>query len=73
MAEQAALQASIQKWGRIFNKSTDDEMIALATAVHKTENKDFSAVKVEKGLKYGNDEKQRLNVSVALKPFEWIG
>ncbi|RDW91802.1 hypothetical protein BP5796_01196 [Coleophoma crateriformis] len=64
MSEPAALAAAIQKWKSTFaGATTNTEMIDLATAVHLAENKDFSStVKVEKGLKYGSDPRQRLDV-----------
>lgn len=66
MSEPIALAAAIQKWKSTFaGAQTNTEMTELATAVHIAENKDFSStVKVEKGLKYGNDQRQRLDVSL---------
>ena len=38
-------------------------MIELISKVHELEGSDYSNVKVEKGIKYGEDERQRLDVS----------
>ncbi|PVH81825.1 alpha/beta-hydrolase, partial [Cadophora sp. DSE1049] len=64
MAEsaRAALASSIQKWGKKFNGETNSEMVELITKIHEIEGKDYSSVKVERGIKYGEDERQRLDV-----------
>jgi len=58
-----ALTTSIQKWEKKFNGETNTEMIDLISKVHELEGSDYSNVKVKKGIKYGEDERQRLDVS----------
>ncbi|KAG4442118.1 hypothetical protein IFR05_002404 [Cadophora sp. M221] len=56
------LEASILKWGKKFGRETNTEMVDLITRIHEEEKKDYSSVKVEKGIKYGENERQRLDV-----------
>lgn len=57
------LEASILKWGKKFGRETNAEMVDLITKIHEEEGKDYTGVKVQKGIKYGEDERQRLDVS----------
>lgn len=67
MTAQEALAAAIQKWGTVFDGACDEEMVALSSAVHAAENRDFSeSVVSAKGFKYGEHERQRLDVSFPL-------
>ncbi|KAH7356392.1 Alpha/Beta hydrolase protein [Rhexocercosporidium sp. MPI-PUGE-AT-0058] len=56
------LAASIQKWGKKFNRETNAEMVGLITKIHEDEKRNYEGVKVEKGIKYGADERQRLDI-----------
>ncbi|KAH9213927.1 Alpha/Beta hydrolase protein, partial [Leptodontidium sp. 2 PMI_412] len=56
------LEASILKWGKKFGRETNAEMVDLITKIHEEEKKDYTGVKVQKAIKYGEDERQRLDV-----------
>lgn len=63
MSEQYAMQAAIEKWGKRFEGAvTNNEMMDLATKLHEAEERDYSEVAVKKGLQYGTDKRQRMNV-----------
>ncbi|RDW63248.1 hypothetical protein BP6252_10793 [Coleophoma cylindrospora] len=63
MSDRDALNAAIEKYGAFVGLPENDIMIDLATKIHKAENNDFStSVKVVKALKYGPDERNRIDV-----------
>ncbi|KAK0106840.1 hypothetical protein ONS95_003563 [Cadophora gregata] len=61
-----SLASSIQKWGKKFTRETNAEMVDLITNIHEIEGNDYSGVSVEKGITYGEEERQRLDVSEAM-------
>ncbi len=74
MLERDAFNTAIEKYGTLVGLPENDEMIKLAIALHKAENNDFSStVKVTKSLKYGPDERHRIDVSSQRLAFVDIG
>jgi hypothetical protein len=64
MLQQDALNAAIEKYGASLGLPGNDIMVDLATKLHEAEGNDFSPlVKVVKALKYGPDERHRVDVS----------